>query len=357
MNTTGKIVVEPIDPASYRYQRLNIIDEQTAFLQQCSGKGRFFDIASNRFYPSASSKCGDKLTTYKTGKGYGVSDIDSRTIIPHQYYSLVFADKDGKYLVARDRKNKYGILASDGSVSLPFEFDNISVYNKNPLPVSIPVEQDGKWFLVSTSTWQRLEDNNHDWIGSISPDGYAIIEEITKHENESRPKYGLIDCYGTVLIPAEYDSMRELGSGRWVYEEFNDVIANVKHGVVDCFNNKNLLEYEYYGTGAFVEDFHNDRYIVSDNRPKRSYHGHIGVVAENGRIILPFRFSSLSRFGDVYRVLDADTGFMGLYSSNGDEILPCVYRYIGIGDTLDFISVWKDNEWYYVNLRGNRVLL
>lgn len=48
----------------------------------------------------------------------------------------------------------------------------------------------------------------------------------------------------------------------------------------------------------------------------------------------------------------------GLYSSSGEELLPIEFEWIDWrGDTLDYIAVRKNDEWYYVNSCNERVLL
>ena len=45
----------------------------------------------------------------------------------------------------------------------------------------------------------------------------------------------------------------------------------------------------------------------------------------------------------------------GLYPSDGEQILPFEYEHIG--DTLDYIAVCKNGEWFYINKHSERVLL
>lgn len=103
--------------------------------------------------------------------------------------------------------------------------------------------------------------------------------------------------------------------------------------------------WDYYGGNYIVESCTGGIY------PDESFYG---VIDEIGDTILPFEFSLISRYGDIYRVL---TKHYGLCSLTGETILPCEYSYIDIGDMLDYTAVCKNGEWYYINQLGERVLL
>ena len=347
INSDGNIVIAPEYAASYgRNTKLCIIDEQTALFRQSTNSYKFLNIADNKFYPISSSKCKDRLTTYKTGKGYGVSDIYGQEIVAHIYRSLYFADKYGEHLVACNKKNKYGIIASDGTTVLPFDYDAISYDPQVAMPGALPVKQGHTWFIVSTTTWQRVSEKGHNYI-CFSADGYMVFHMVQMRKEVC--KHGIIDHNGNVLVPAKYDYLEPVGTGRWYYGDYK---LN-KYGAIDC---RGEVKFSMSPNDMFIYDYYQGNYILSRYADNINPGG-CGVVSENGRVIIPCIYNNVKRCDDVYIARGYGSRGDLMYTAEGALILPREYEWINMGDTLDYIAVETGGEWFYVNRQGERVLL
>ena len=353
INAAGEIVLHP------QPKRLLILDERQVMLLRSERIKGDKDIVQNletresysaeRYY---AGKYGSAVRWQK-GKGYGTVDVDGNTIIPPQYRRLYSID--GVLFVARNRKNKYGILDNAGNEKCEFAYDQISDYYNEPLlPDRISVRQGAEWFVIDSEGRQLTQrrgtlSEGYD-LRPVTPRGFAIFRE-RRHEGLF---YGVLDVTrDEVAIPAGYAELRWLDRypGGWtrVVARKNDF--GLRREEVLTLDGKHALPQVYGG----IWDYYDGNYIVEScvggTYPDMSF---FGVIDENGDTILPFEFSLIGRSKDIYLVR---TKHYGLCSLTGETILPCEYSYIHIGDTLNYIAVCKNGEWYYINQVGERVLL
>ena len=292
---------------------------------------------------------------WQKGKGYGTVDVDGNTIILPQYRRLY--NIDGVFFVACNRKNKYGILDNAGNEKCVFAYDQIVSYYKVPLlPDRFIVRQGSEWFFIDIEgrqLTQRLGTlSGCYYLEPVTPRGYAIFSEL-RHGNMFN---GVLDVNrDEVVIPAGYAGLRWLDCypGGWTRVSAWKTDFGLTREEVLTLDGENALPQVYGG----IWDYYGNNYIVESCSggiyPDESFYG---VIDESGNTILPFEFSLISRYYDIYQVYRSDTQ-LGLYSLTGETILPCEYSDIYIGDTLDYIAVCKNGEWYYINQLGERVLL
>lgn len=353
INAAGEIVLHP------QPKRLGILDERQVMLRRSERIKGDKDIVLNletresysveRYY---AGKYGSAVI-WKKGKGYGTVDVDGNTIIPPQYRRLY--NIDGVFFVACNRKNKYGILDNAGNEKCVFAYDQIQIvdYYKVPLlPDRFIVKQGSEWFFIDIEgrqLTQRLGTlSGCYYLGPVTPRGYAIFSELRLDS------YGVLDVNrDEVVIPAGYAGLRWLDCypGGWTRVGAWKTDFGLMREEVLTLDGKHALP-QVYGE---ISDYYDGNYIaascVGGTYPDVALWG---VIDENGDTILPFEFSWISRCKDIYHVCKKNEG---LFSLTGETILPCEYSNIYIGDTLDYIAVCKNGEWYYVNQLGERVLL
>ena len=357
INTAGEIILEP------QPKMLHIRDEKQVMLFRDKRIKGDRDIVLNletreiysaeRYY---AEKYGSAITLQK-GNGYGTVDVDGNTIIPHQY--RILDSSDGLLFVACNRKNKYGILDNKGDEKCAFAYDQISYYCDLPLlPDRISVRQGAEWFVIDREghqlTQRRGTLSGYYVLETVTPRGFAIFSEMRYGGNMF---YGVLDVTrDEIVIPAGYAELRWLDRypGGWAKVVARKDDFGLTREEVLTLDGEYALPQVYGG----ISDYYGGKYIV------RSCAGGIypdvafcGVIHENGDTILPFEFSLIRRYDDIYKVCRSDTQLYGLCSLTGETILPCEYSYIDIGDTLDYIAVCKDGEWYYINKRKKRILL
>ena len=356
INTAGEIVLEP------QPKGLHICDEKQVMLFRDRRIKGDKDIVLNlemretysaeRYY---AEKYGSAITCQK-GKGFGTVDVDGNTVIPHQY--RILHSRDGLLFVACNRKNKYGILDNKGNEKCVFAYDQISYYHN--LPIRISVRQGAEWFVIDhegRQLTQRRGSLSADYfLGPVTPRGYAIFSELRR----GNLFYGVLDvARDEVVIPAGYAELRWLDkypdSGGWTRIVARKDDFDLTREEVLTLDGEYALP-QVYGE---IKDYFGGNYIVKSCAggiyPNESFYG---VVDESGNTIIPFEFDNIwSYYHNSYNVCHYDTDKSGLYSLTGETILTCEYDNVIVGDTLDYIAVCKNGEWYYVNRRGKRVLL
>ena len=206
------------------------------------------------------------------------------------------------------------------------------------------------WFIIDCSG-QRLSANRYDELEPFSPNGYAIFGEIIG----GHMCYGVIDANENIVIPAKYP----IYGIRWLdrYADGWTKLAVPKEGIggeeVLTLAGEDVLPRAY----GHIWGCYRGNYIVKqcagESYPDNPFYG---VVNEVGQTIISFEFDYILLQAKTFYLVSR-YGQQGLYSLNGDVVLPCEYYWIDVCTDIDRIAVCKDDEWYYVNRRGERVLL
>jgi len=369
LDTNGNIVVEPCwGRADVRSPQIVALWKTRAGYFYYRSNDRYFDVVRHTFLPENvcdyAESCKRMIT--RKGRKQGLEDLDGNILIPHKYRELWFRDN---VIVATDFKGKQGLFDTDGRELQPVQYDELRCYESNygSGDASFVGRIADDRFVVDASG-QRLLEKHYDYLDTFNAEEYCIFGE--KHVDDvfgADMLYGVIDKHENIIIPARYDYLRwldndRLGCGRSDGRYSCGAYGNIggeswSYGVIDCQGNETVPC--VYPNSLWRGPART--YIVEtpDTNYGNNYRGRVtGVVDETGRIVLPFRnwWIESTSIG-VFRVYDYELERFGLYSSSGEEILPFEFEGLRVGDTLDYIAVRKDNERYYINSRGERVLL
>ena len=133
----------------------------------------------------------------KLNNKMGIIDSKESTVVPMDFLEISSSPySDGSYL-ARDKHGKYGFMRIDGTVTLPFQYDNLDrKYNNNVISV-----QNGKCGIVQVNSGVPVEILACDY-DNIKQDGgdYALIVEKDQ-------RFGLLDKYGVKLTDVVYETL------------------------------------------------------------------------------------------------------------------------------------------------------
>ncbi len=118
------------------------------------------------------------------------------------------------------------------------------------------------------------------------------------------------------------------------------LMTNGKYKYVDKFNGNTLIETEYDEAALFKDD----QAIVKQN-------GYLGVIDENGKVIVPFSFDEISRLPNKNFYLVGLDEKYGLYNNEGQKLLNNEFSeaYYDTEEMLGFNRYNKDWD-YYSNL-------
>ena len=342
IDTDGNIVVEP------RWRKVHICDHDTVLLGD-SRKVKYFSLEQQKFLPGPPVR--GRMITWR-GRKKGLEDMEGNIIIPHAYKRLEYADDNRLCLLAQNFKGKFGLFSGAREL-LPVVYDEIHCGDAcSPCAV----RQGDDWFLVRTGG-KRVSDKRYDWLGDIR-NGYVIYGEKCR---DDIMRFGLINLDEDIVIRARYEHLA------WCYGErlscgelfYSKAIGNPamswqmwKYGIIDCADNIVVPQIYPMPLRGGVNGCYRAEYF--DPRTQCTMEG---IIDENNNEVIPFYNWSIWNYDSGYRIYDREEMQYALYSSSGKELLPFEYERMEIGDTLDYIAVCKNGEWYYVNQHGERVLL
>ncbi len=170
-------------------------------------------------------------------------------------------------------------------------------------------------------------------------------------------KYGVIDRSAQVVIPPIWDMIDYVGG---------DIIAVCKgfcrSDIAECENNEvwsiRSLSGRYVTPKEClgITPWSDSKHFSAIDRDTKLY----GIVDTEGNVIIPFEYNFLSeasRSDWVYATKDGKSGYITL---SGEIAIPIIYDSISPifrEHPDDWFTVEKDGECYYINQKGERILL
>jgi hypothetical protein len=310
------------------YSSLHKIDRQNYFLVNKDSKSNIIDINNIQRF----SKWYDEITVPSRGRSYyivkidnkfGVIDDNEKEIIPVEYTEFAtYPYSDGSYL-ARNKEGKYGFILIDGRVTLPFEYDNLTRrYNDNVVSV-----QNGKCGLVQVNAGVPYEIVTCDYDDIKSGSKTFIVEK--------NKKFGLLDIYGKLITPVEYDSLESLD------ENAGDgaIYKAKKEGIYQLINEQGkVVGQELFTDISIIPKKNNDSYsnLRFTYMKAKQKNGKYCIIDKVGKIISKPIFEDIVSESENIFIVKSNSKF-GMYSLL-DQNLSVNYKY-------DLI-IRTDNNYY-----------
>lgn len=143
-------------------------------------------------------------------------------------------------------------------------------------------------------------------------DGVAVVR-ITDEKYQS--KYGAINTSGEVVIPTEYDDVRNCHEGRCVVRIGSSLFG--KYGVIDA-TGKVIVEptssYERIG------DFANGLAVVKD--AKSNLWGYINL---DGEVAIPLTYKNAYSFSEGLACVEVKANKYGYINEKGEVVIPTTF--------------------------------
>ncbi len=270
----------------------------------------------------------------------GIIDDSNRTIIPFDYNGMEFHEN---YIIAMKKKDSEtisGILKYDGSILLSFmkgKLKQISDYlielttevkGKNdftPIEVKFIIDEKGKnvlpgmsfeyLFPLYISNKFRIKSN---YIYAISYEFFMNGDII-----DYKLKSGIINSYGEIVIPFEYDEIPYLFNFN---EKYIVVKNNEQYGIIDFDNN--IILPARYGQIS-VQQHENEYYFIVDDKLKNK----TGLLKafnwyEHEEIIVPFEYDWIRIDNKNNWITACKNNRVGAIDFNNNVIIPFEYIYM-----------------------------
>lgn len=213
--------------------------------------------------------------------------------------------EDGKAVIASN--HKYGVIDINGNICVPCNYDEV----KLGYGTTVIVKDEGQFHLLDFSNSERIATYD-----DISPLGDCYFVYMEKG------RYGVIDYFGSTIIPAKYNKDIEL---------LDDGNIRVSIG----YNDK--------------------RYCIFDSE------SHIVISTLKGTFHLPQEIVWANEFSEGLAIVENAQGLKGAIDELGNIVIPLRFKgnlsaFYNGESTVSISFEWHNTQSCHINKEGNFVL-
>lgn len=258
--------------------------------------------------------------TYLVVTQNGRSSIykDKKIKTDYLYREVSYLEDSNMFIV---KKNKsYGLLNSNLDVVIDTKYDELIVAG---MYVNASI---GDEIYVFNLSGKEIKDSKYIGLEQTSTEKYYIAE------NEES-LYGVLDTNMEVVIPAEYDYIKEIDN--------TDLIMATKEDTITIYsaNMRELVSAE----NASMDIINNYIKLTSDGEVK--YYTLDGKEVDNKTVYLE---------NEIYS--DKKNGKWGFVDIEGNKILDYEYDMVTEVNEYGFAGIKKDGKWGVINSKGEVIL-
>jgi hypothetical protein len=292
---------------------------------------------------------------------YGVINAQNQIIVPFIYSKIDF--EGGNEFIIAWQQEKWACFSTTGKQLSGF--DNFEIVEKSPLgflpkdsknlPILVKVEGNKKYFseLYSNTKYlnapekeqRKMEiqggtkfaflDKNHNFIVPFGAYDFADVFGLgRKAIVANKGKYGIINEYGELVLPLEYDFVEQPS----IYSNYANIFLATKQNAVTVFDEK-LNEIPTKGIVSYW-DWDGNLFVVNKENK-------IGLINYNGKQTIPFLYDTLYNEHSVPRIpgfIAKKDNFYGFISRENEIIQPFKYKYIYAVTNGNVVYVDKNNK-------------
>lgn len=263
--------------------------------------------------------------------------------------------------LARVRKNnKWGFVSKLGEEVIPVKYDRANAFSEGLTMVG----QKNTYYII---------DENGEIITTLTFDldefGYFNNGKITVEKDK---KVGVIDKYGKIIIPIEYNNIFELSDNSYRVEKDN------KAGIINQ-NGKTIIPIEYDEIDDFSQNLtivtkdgkkgiinkqgkiiipiklnYDYMFFFSEDLIKIQKDNKRGIINKQGKIIIPIEYDEIDSFSKNLTIVTKDEK-KGFINTQGKIILPIKYQEISMLSE-NLAKIQKDGKWGFINEQGKIVI-
>lgn len=351
---------EKIEAIQNKDKNDNLWYDQDILKVQKEGKWGLIKISGEEILPTEYEEIQAILgieNSYKIKKEgkYGIVNNEGKIVVEPKYADIdVLGENNKTGFIVKDENNKYGIIDYSNNSILEIKYDGIEKIYGNDLYVAI---SDGKQILVNKKNEEVLTK------------GFDSIKQILDSQENAvifvnSNKYGVMNLSGEVLVPAEYDDLKEAKTGILIAKkddkygiiniekeekipfEYNSISYNKKADIYVAedsnFNAKILnSSLETKLTGILIE--------LNENK------GYLKLRIDNEYKYYNFKFEEKQE-KDIYSnrtlFLSKKDGKYGFIDKNGKVIVDYIYDDATEQNDYGYAGIKKDGKWGSINSKG-----
>ncbi len=323
-----------------KYNRVEKISSENYFLVTRGSERNIVDINDKTRFKTWYDELhmvqgGRKLYIVKENGRMGIINEKEEQVIPIEYQSIsTYPYKDGSYL-AQNKEGKYGCLSADGTITLPFEYDQLTKSGYNNMITG----KDDKCGILQINNGLPYEIATCDYDGISRGDKVFIVEK--------NKKFGIMDFYGKMITKFDFDLIESLSSEIYIAKKKNNwFLLNSNGSEINKNSYKNIER---------IFNKANQNHYVTSKRfsylKAQNSKGKYGIIDKLGAEVVPPIFDDILTESANVVIIKNNSKF-GLYNLLKKSIVvPSEYDQI-IFDKKGYYG-FKGNDIYLISNRGS----
>lgn len=258
---------------------------------------------------------------------------------------------------------KIGFEDVNGKMIIPYIYENIANVgygNKDSSFFSLgfaKVMQKNKWGIINDSgkviipcEYDHIKEFDfHSSMREESP----YIEFFSKNLTivEKGGYKGFMDIHGKIITPCVFQDVY-VPTENLFYEGMIGVKKNGKWGFIDN-NGIEIIPFQYDRIGRQNMD-NSEEFSFSNKLAAVKKDDKWGFIDRKGNIIIPFQYDDVCSFNSTYTKA-CKNGKWGIISNKNEELVPFEYSEI-LWEEHTLIPVKKDSNWGFIDLKNNTII-
>lgn len=258
-----------------------------------------------------------------------IIDKDENIIIPFEYDSLAYINKNKRLIIA-EKNSKFGVINFEGEVIIPFDYEFISS------------ESNDYYLMVQKGNYLGCIDMNNEIILPFEFNNIKLGKDFAIVQKDRL--YGMVDYKGNQIIPYDYEKLVPFSEGKDIYEiSLSDnptFIAHKKYEsnvIIINQDNKQVCEQEF-----------NDIFELGEGYYQARINFKYCAIDRFGNIKIP-----LGKFQSIDPFYKLDNGTYVSMAQNEDFQEALINQDVEI--LIPFDAGYKNNGFMYT--RGNTILM
>lgn len=347
-----------------------------------------FDKNSNLWYED------NVLKVQKDGK-YGLIDLSGKEVLPCEYENITVVPGI-KNSIKIQKDGKYGLVTTEGTIILEPTYNDILNFGEDYKNGYIVINSDKKYGVVDYLGKQLLEakyekieqiygkelfvitENAKQKVinsaGEVQLEtGFDSIKQILNHTTKgvifkTGEKYGVMNISKEVLIPAEYDDLKEIKDGIFIAKKAD------KYGVINAQNETKVefiytaISYDSTADLIMAEDAEFNSNIIDNGFEVKlkgivletnDEKGYLKIRVDNENKYYNFKFEEKDA-RDILATnllfLSKQDGKYGFVNTKGDVVVDYIYDDATEQNEAGYAAVKKDGKWGSIDINGKVVI-